>query len=219
MQKRCTTTELTFEGHPNRLPTNGDKYWARPFAISESIRRAQEFNHKGTRANVMLGLELLWAKLNVSHGGWYPYLLRIGIDPSGATRRMKLARQYIELQEIKAERVRVEEHHILKAIEAVNINPAQLHGLEKVDIWSTRDIWPNSDKGTGSGVGSTILGVSLAKVLRTVDHTINQYSLAWTPEQLAEAKDTLEMWVSRLQRHIHYLNSLGGKENDNKGAS
>jgi hypothetical protein len=61
------------------------------FNISASIERVRQFEQRGTEFKVRCGLELLRVKMNIDHGVWYAFLVKAGIYPSTATRRMKTA--------------------------------------------------------------------------------------------------------------------------------
>jgi hypothetical protein len=65
------------------------------FNINESIERIHQFEQKGIEFKVRSGLELLRVKMNIEHGAWYAFLIKAGIYPSTATRRMKIASLFL----------------------------------------------------------------------------------------------------------------------------
>lgn len=108
---------------------NGDKYWLRPFNSLESIERCRRFEGRGTEFKVKAGLELHLAKLNVGRGSWYAYLHRANIYPTTATRRMKMATEFMLWLETLREGDKVTERHVHDALEAIHSKPCKLHGF------------------------------------------------------------------------------------------
>jgi hypothetical protein len=74
---------------PTQVPQNA-------WNTLNSIQICQKLLRRGTAANIYLGLELGRARLYLKHGDWYSYLVKIGIDHSGATRRIALAKKYLQ---------------------------------------------------------------------------------------------------------------------------
>lgn len=116
---------------------NGDQYWLRPFNSLESIERCRRFEGRGTEFKVKTGLELYLAKLNLRHGSWYPYLHRADIYPTTATRRMKIAKEFMVWLELLGKVDKVTEHHVHDALKNIHSKECKLHDFAqsiKVDL-------------------------------------------------------------------------------------
>lgn len=98
---------------------DGDKYWQRSFDILESIRLVQRLEARGREFKVRCGLELYRAKLSLNHGAWYPYLYKVGLEPSTSQRRIKMARDFMCWASILKPTEKVEHAHVLQAMELV----------------------------------------------------------------------------------------------------
>lgn len=182
---------------------SNDEYWLRPFNTEGSIQRARVLFRKGCVANILLGLELmrarLYFRLNRKHNSWYPYLIKIGIDPSTATRRINLAGEFMLRDGIPKD-------NIFLAFQRISQYPnrALTHGLGNLDIWG--------NKPEPSPVSNTIFGVSLNRILDKIDEVIDEhrYHCGWTSRDWTEAKEQLEVWaghlISRAEKIPEYLN-------------
>ena len=184
---------------------SNDEYWQRPFSVKESIQRARFLFHKGCVYNILLGLELMWARPHLRHAHWYPYLAKVGIDPSSATRRIRLAVEFIVRDGIAQDRNNVlqkkrsSKYDLLCAPQTMKIafkritedsNRALTHGLGNLDIWG--------NKPEPSPVNNTIFGISLNRFLDTIDKVIDEHRHnGWTPRDRTEAKEQLEVWAGQ----------------------
>jgi hypothetical protein len=108
-----------------------------PFDINESAERIRQFEQRGIEFKVRSGLELMRAKFNLPHGGWYGFLFKANIYPSTATRRMKIARLFMQWAGTE-----FSEGKVISTIAMVDDEPCILHDFnnaQKVDIDSFWD--------------------------------------------------------------------------------
>ena len=164
--------------------------------VQESIARCRLLLRRGTAANILLGLELLRAKIHLKHGNWYPYLLKVGIDPSGVSRRMKLTLKYLTRCGIKEPGERVTIGDIQEGELRLESNPAEMHGLEKEDLWS------DNSKRNDTAAPDSIFGFSLARYWPKIDALIHK---RLNPQKRREAIETLEMWADQLRSRAQQL--------------
>lgn len=211
-------TSITIESKP----LAGDEYWLRPFSVKESIQRARALFRKGCVTNILLGLELMWGRFHLRHTHWYPYLAKIGIDPSSATRRMQLAVEFMVRDGIFKDKDRLKQGKRIGRYTALpweievafqriyqDPNRALTHGLDKFDIWS--------NKPEPSPVSSTIFGISLNRFLDTVDKVIDEHRHdGWTPRDWTEAKEQLEVWAEQLITRAEEIAEYRNKEKKGK---
>ena len=98
------------------------------------IQVCRDLLRRGTAANIALGLELSKAKFHLKQGLWYAYLVKIGIDPSGATRRMALAKKYLERSGLlSGSEINSSDKPIAidEGIKLITVNHAELHDFGK----------------------------------------------------------------------------------------
>lgn len=181
---------------------DGDKPWKRPFNLAESVVRCRLYYQRAKEIQLKCGLELWRAKLNLVHGHWEPYLLRIGISPPTAWRRLKLARQFIEWVKIKALIPKLEEEHVTKAMALIHDKSFNMkdfmHQLEEnaLDEFSPEHRARYSSKGWQNVFR---VSKSMVRVLRKIDKVINRQFIGWPQEAQVEAKNELVVWISLLK--------------------
>ncbi len=164
--------------------------------VQASIARCRLLLRRGAAANILLGLELLRAKIQLNHGSWYPYLLKVGIDPSGVSRRMKLTEKYLIRCGIKEPGERVTIGNIREGELRLESNPAETHDLEKEDLWS------NNSKRNDTAAPGSIFGFSLARYWSKIDARIHK---RLNSQERQEAIETLEMWADQLRSRAEQL--------------
>jgi hypothetical protein len=103
-----------------------------PFNIDESINLIHQLELRGTEFNVRCGLELLRVKMSIDHGYWYGFLLKAGIFPSTATRRMKTASLFLGWIQTK----RMEENMAIASVAdiSMSISPPDGHKPTRAEI-------------------------------------------------------------------------------------
>jgi hypothetical protein len=186
------------------IKTNGDKYWERSFNLNESIERLKHFEGRGTEFKVKSGLELLWAKENFGkHGSWYAFLLKVGMSPDKAQRRMRLARQFMQWAKVK---------NVIQAMDLVSVKSCMLQDFasevsQRVNLndFLDRGYHPQGIK------PQHILGASLGDLEKVVDRiagTARRYYVDWTSIEKQEAKDTLQIFAERLLNLKLYIEEL-----------
>jgi len=163
--------------------------------------------------------------MHLRHAHWYPYLAKVGIDPSSATRRIQLAVEFIVRDGIVQDRnnvlqkKRLSKYDLLaspetmkNAFERITEDPnrALTHGLDKFDIWG--------NKPEPSPVSSTIFGISLNRFLDTIDKVIDEhiYHDGWTSRDWTEAKEQLEVWAGQLISRAKEIAEYPNKEKKGK---
>jgi hypothetical protein len=168
-----------------------------------SIKTCQELLRRGTVANIALGLELTRAKSSLKHCNWYPFLKKVGIDPSGATRRMRLATEYLSRSGIisKSEMTPPDIPAIDVGMKRLAENRAELHDLDKADLWSSRQAKPDI-RMIGGVPTQSLFGFSLSRLSKKIS---NSLSMRVRKSQRIEKAETLETeanilngWVDRM---------------------
>ena len=213
------TKKLQEEAMPSAAPgKDGDRFWERPFNAKQSIERAREFEGRGTEFKVKCGLELWRAKLNLDRGCWLPYLKAAAISPTTSSRRMKVAKEFMRWANIADEKI--EEHHIISAMEAVYSNNASCSILAEyaeyvaISFDEVRFYEESiSSKHTikNPPVATTIFGLIGKRIFRetkVIDHIIQTSYLSWMPEKQQEAKDTLDIFAQNFWGLKKYLDEL-----------
>jgi hypothetical protein len=172
---------------PTQVPQNA-------WNAVNSIQICQELLRRGTAANISLGLELARARYYLKHGYWYSYLGRIGIDHSGATRRMALAEKYLQksglLSSVSSDMEQLDEFSAIEAgIKLISANRAELHGLEKEDLWNAIKNCKPIIRVAGIPTQS-LFGFSLSRLSNKIS---NSLSRRLGKSNWLEAVETLEM--------------------------
>lgn len=181
---------------------NGDSHWTRPFNIAESVVRCRKYNTRANEARLECGLELLRVKLNTTHGGWLPFLLRVEISEPTSTRRRNIAMKFIEWAKIKAPSNRLEEHHVTKAAELMHSKCFNLKDFWKAQWLEELPRFPTALKATWGGKGwQDIFRVnSLAnKIKREIDKKIDREYMGWPPEVQVRAMEDLDLIIFSLK--------------------
>ena len=205
MEKTLTrkVKKIQEEAMPSAEPgKNGDRFWERPFNAKQSIERCQHFERRGTEFKVKSGLELLRAKLNLSHGALYPFYIKIGIGNDTAQRRMREARKFMVWAGIDEDVVEAMElaHKTCKlqdfTSESARVNPNEFQSYDS--------------NGENSSVSKNIWGVNLWHSLRIIDTKLQKEYLGWTSEQQQEGKDALSNWARQLSASLKEARQLSG---------
>jgi hypothetical protein len=166
-----------------------------------SIQICKELLRRGTAANIDLGLELVRAKFYLKHGYWYSYLVRVGIDHSGATRRMALAEKYLQKSGLLSSDM--EGPDVLSAIDAgiklIRANRAELHGLEKEDLWNTIKNCKPSIRVIAGIPTQSLFGFSLSrlstKITKSLSRRLRKNNRIEVTETLEAEANILNGWA------------------------
>ena len=76
--------------------SNGNEFWLREFDYDESLERVSLLERRGIEFQIKVGLELLRAKWQLTHGEFIPFLAKSGFQNTDAPgRRLKVAREYM----------------------------------------------------------------------------------------------------------------------------
>ena len=174
---------------------------------NNSIQICRELLRRDTAANIALGLELSKAKFHLKHGLWYTYLVKIGIDPSGATRRMALAKKYLERSgllsgsEIKPSDKLIA---IYEGIKLITINHADLHDLEKEDLWNSVKNCKPLIRTVGGVHTQSIFGFSLSRLSKRISDSLSRRlrknNYIETAETLETEANLLNGWAEAMQQ-------------------
>lgn len=135
--------------------------------------------------------------MNLKHGAWYPFLIKVGIDPSGATRRMALAKKYL----LKSGLLKVDDYYkseILSVIDAgvkkIAENHAELHGLEREGLWKSLSNQKPAVIMVAGVPTQPLFGFSLEELLKRASRYLPRY----IEKGDVLAAETLEMRASIL---------------------
>jgi hypothetical protein len=197
-----------------RPGSDGDKFWERSWDIAESVVRCRLYDQKTKESELRCGLELLRAKINLGHGGWKPYLLRVGMSPTTAWRRMKMASRFLGWSKIKSAKVkRPQERHITKAMESLNSEGKYfkmkdfLSYLEECALYEFpvklrathgRKGWKNPFDCDGL----------MKRVISKIRKKISREYMGWSPEGQAEAMDFFVSSIQFLLIEKHNLEKI-----------
>jgi hypothetical protein len=183
-----------------------------PFNIGESIERIRQFERRGTEFKVRSGLELIRAKFNLPHGGWYGFLFKANIYPSTATRRMKIARLYMEWVGTE-----FNEEKVISTIAMVDDKPCMLHDFndaQKVDIdsfWDELHGQDNQYLPPRESARERIVIVELNPAWKKIEYFINYRYKRLHKEKREEFRQWLQMQKERIS--VLYQISEDAEEN------
>jgi len=121
----------TFINDRNLDDTNGDKYWTKDFELCDSVEHVKLFEKKKLEAYVKCGLELLRAKLALSHTQFLPYLLRCGMSQPTAWRRKEDAVQFLIWSNILKPTEKATQTHIIAGMELVYDKSFKMNDFQK----------------------------------------------------------------------------------------
>jgi hypothetical protein len=190
------TTTLVPPGETIR--SDGYRYWERPFLLNESIEILRQSEERTLESKLWCGLELHRAKLNLSHGSFYPYLWKACLTPTTAWRRMLLATKFMQWAGLS----KVEE-----AMELLHTKSFKLKDFKDyLDEISEPQRLEEFSKVTGGCPPKlgTLLGFSLSQLLHTIDTRIKNRK-KWAELEWQEAKDTLTVLADQALHRAQIL--------------
>ena len=165
--------------------TAKQRYWLDDYDAEESIRQIKRCEDRKFESKVQCGLELWRTKLNINHGGWYPYLWKCGMSQATASRRKQLATEFLRWQEILPKDDEVEEYHVIDGLELVIDKPCIMNDFRKSRInW---EALRGELSGENNIAAKKRRSLKLTKVIKTV---ITIYQRAWRDK---EARDAFEI--------------------------
>lgn len=191
---------------------DGDQYWHRPFEVKESYERARLFEGLSTEPKVKAGLELWRAKLNLSHGAWYPYLWRAHIDPSKSERRRKLAKRFMEWAGVIKPKDKIQEADIVRAMDLIHAKSRILRDFtsevsQEVDTNQFVKEGYRSPNPPVELLGGVSLG-NLEPILKRIDKWVERDYISLAVSKQQEAKDTLSMFAGQFLARLRHLQEL-----------
>jgi hypothetical protein len=201
MTKLVKALPVETEYDVTNIPSNnGDKYWECQFNVQESIARTRNHEGRGIEVKVRCGLDLYWAKGNLYHGDWYPYLKKACINPSKATRRMQVSKEFMIWVRILQLGEQPKEHKLIAAMELIHSEPCKLHDFAqyKANNLDLDQFLAEVPPGNGGKVkplhDDTIMaGLYAGKVVRYVSNHWSEWSLQKQSDVAEEIRLSIDM--------------------------